>query len=51
MSAMEFQITSVSIVSSTICSGADQRKYQSSVSLAFVMGIHRWLVVPLTKGQ
>ena len=24
------------------CSGADQRKHQSSVSLAFVRGIHRW---------
>ena len=29
------------IISSTVCSGADQRKHQSSVSLAFVWGIHR----------
>ena len=33
MSAMTSQITSVSIVYSTVCSGADQRKLQSSVSL------------------
>ena len=33
-----------SIVCSTACSGAVQRKYQSSVSLAFVRGIHRWPV-------
>ena len=29
---------------STVYSGADQRKYQRSVSLAFVRGIHRWPV-------
>ena len=29
----------------------DQRKFQTSVSLAFVRGIPRWLVNPLTKGQ
>ena len=44
MSTMAFQITGVSIVYSTICSGTDQRKYQSSASLAFVRGIHRWPV-------
>ena len=38
------QITSVSIVWSTVCSGADQRKHQSSATLAFVRGIHRWPV-------
>ena len=38
------QITSVSIVYSTVCWGADQRKHQSSASLAFVRGIHRWPV-------
>ena len=37
------QITGVSIVCSTVCSGADHRKHQSSASLAFVRGIHRWL--------
>ena len=44
MSAMASQITGVSIVCSTGCSGADQRKHQSSASLAFVRGIHRWPV-------
>ena len=42
MSAMASQITGVSIVCSIVCSGADQRKHQISVSLAFVRGIHRW---------
>ena len=42
MSEMASQITSVSIVCSTIYSGADQRKQQSSASLAFVRVIHRW---------
>ena len=37
MSAVASQITSV-------CSGADHRKHQSSASLAFVRGIHRWPV-------
>ena len=40
MSAMASQITSVSIVYPTVCSGADQRKYQSSTLLAFMRGIH-----------
>ena len=38
------QITSASCVYSTVCSGADQIIYQSSSSLAFVRGIHRWQV-------
>ena len=42
MSAMAAQITSVSIVYSTVCSGAHQRNYQRSASLTFVRGIHRW---------
>ena len=42
MSVMAYQITSLTIVYSTIYSGADQRKHQSSASLAFVRGIHRW---------
>ena len=50
MSALEFQITSVAIVWSTICSGADQRKHQSSASLAAVRGIHRWPVESPHKG-
>ena len=41
MSMMESPITGVSIVYSIVCSGADQRKHQSSASLAFVRGIHR----------
>ena len=44
MSMMAPQITGVSIVYSTICSGPQQRKYQSSASLAFVRGIHWWPV-------
>ena len=36
MSAMASKMTSVSIVYSTVCSGADQRKHRSSASLAFV---------------
>ena len=44
MSAMVSQITGVSIVCWTICSGANQRKHQSSPSMAFVKGIHRWPV-------
>ena len=51
MCAMASQITGASIVCSNACSGADQRKHQSSASLAFVRGIPRWPVVPLTKGQ
>ena len=42
MSAMASQITSLTIVYSGVYSGADQRKHQGSVSLAFVWGIHRW---------
>ena len=41
---MASQITSLIIVYSTVYSGADQRKHQSSASLAFVRGIHRWPV-------
>ena len=45
MSAVASQITSVSIVCSIVASGADQRKHQSSASLAFVRGIHRSPVI------
>ena len=41
MSAIESQITGVSIVCSTLCLGADQRKHASYVALAFMEGIHR----------
>ena len=42
MSALASQITSLTIVYSTIYSDADQRKHQSSASLAFAQGIHQW---------
>ena len=42
MGEMASQIASVSIVCLTVCSGSDQRKHQSSTSLAFVWGNHRW---------
>ena len=41
MSTMASQITSLTIVYSTVHSGADQIKHQSSASLAFVWGIDR----------
>ena len=44
MGVMASQITSLTIIYSTVYSGADQRKHQSSASLAFVRGIHRWPV-------
>ena len=50
MSAMASEITSVLIVCSTVCSGADQRKHQSSASLAFVRGIHQRPVDSPHKG-
>ena len=40
MRPMASQITSLTIVYSTVYSDADQRKHQSSASLAFVWGIH-----------
>ena len=44
MGAMASQITSLTIVYLSVYSGRDQRKHQSSASLAFVLGIHRWPV-------
>ena len=44
MGAMASQITSLTIVNSTVSSGADQRTHLSSSLLAFVWGIHWWLV-------
>ena len=41
MGTIASQITSLMIVYSTVNSDADQRKRQSSASLAFVRGIHR----------
>ena len=50
MGAMASQITDVSFVFSIVCSNADQRKHQSSASLALVRGIHRWQVNSPHKG-
>ena len=47
MSAMASQTTSLTIVYSTVNSGADQRKHQSP---AFVRRIHRWPVNSPDKG-
>ena len=49
MSTMASQIISLTIVYSAVYSDADQRKHQSSASLAFVRGIHRSLVNSLHK--
>ena len=44
MDSIASQITSLTIVFSAVYSGADQRKHQSSASLAFVWGFDRGLV-------
>ena len=58
MSAMASQITGVLIVYSTVCSGVDQRKHQSSASLSLwgeftgdrlIPRSHRW--IPRTKAS
>ena len=41
MAAIASEITSLTIVFSTVYLGTDQRNHQSSASLAFVRGIHR----------
>ena len=41
MDTMASEITSLTIVYLTVYSDADQRKHQSSASLAFVRGIHQ----------
>ena len=51
MNKMSFQISSVAVVYSTVVSYADQRKHQSSASLAFVWEIHRWPVNSPHKSQ
>ena len=50
MGAIASQITSLTIVYSTVYSDADQKKHQSSASLAFVRGIHRRPVNSPHKG-
>ena len=51
MTTMASQITSLMVVYSTVYSDADQRKHQSSASLAFVWKSHRDRWIPHTKGQ
>ena len=51
LTTMASEITSLTDVNSTAYSDAYQRKHQSSVSLAFVWGIHRDRWIPRTKGQ
>ena len=51
MTTLASQITSLTVVYSIAYSGVDQRKHQSSASLAFVRGIHRDRWIPRTKGQ
>ena len=50
MNAMASLFTSVSVACSPVCSGAGQRKHQSSASPAFERGIHRWPVDSPLKG-
>ena len=50
MITMVSQITGVLIVCITDCSGAVQRKRQSSAWLVFVRGIHWWLAHSPRKG-
>ena len=47
--AMASQFTGLTVVYSAVYSDAEQRKYQSSASLAFVRGIHRGPVNSLNK--
>ena len=51
MSVTASQITSFTIIYSTVYSGTHQRKHQCPASLAFVRGIHRWSLNSPTKGQ
>ena len=51
MTTVASQVTSLTVVYSTVYSDADKRKHQSSASLAFVRGIHRYRWIPRTKGQ
>ena len=51
MTTVASQITSLTVVYSIVYSEPDQRKHQSSASLAIVRGIHRDRWIPRTKGQ
>ena len=48
---MASQITRVSLVCLTVFVGANQRKHQSSASLAFMRGTHRWPLDSPHKGR
>ena len=50
MGVIASQIISLRIIYSNIYSGTAHRKHQSSLSLASVMGIHRWPMNFLHKG-
>ena len=50
MMASQTTSNGVSIVYSTVCSGADQRKHQSFALLAFVTGINQGAVTSPYKG-
>ena len=50
MGAMASQITGASIVNTTICLSAVQRKRQSSASRGFVRGFHQWPANSSHKG-
>ena len=49
MSVMGYLITGALVAYLTVCPVADQGKHQSSVSLAFVREIHRWLLIPARR--
>ena len=51
MGVISSQITSLTIVYSTVYLSADQRIHESSASLAFVRGIHRWPVNSPHRGS
>ena len=51
MTTIASEVTSLTVVYSTVYSDVDQRKHQSSASLAFVWGIRRDRWIPRTKGQ
>ena len=51
VSAMPSQITTLTIVHSTVYPGADQRKHpRCSAPMAFLPGIHRWPMISTHKG-
>ena len=50
MNGIASQITSLMVVYSTVYSRRRSKKHQSSASLAFVRGIHRWPVNSPHKG-